>query len=420
MPTLTTSRLRRALIVLAFLAGPAAIVASWQLARPSAPPTATPPRPIPSIRATGLERRTIYHSRQRPGYTAWVGAWTMPDQSLMTSFVEATGPVARNRRPATPPRVAAAFGLPRWDPGFDFWGLKLASVFLRSYDGGATWQRFRTDRFEAPLPHGYTGQATIALDDGTILRRVNGDDLRNDPTLPHTAFLQRLAPGASAWSRPQVLLDPSRYTYQLSRLRTLRDGRLIATGNVWDVPASTPPAQRRSAESRFLLMVSSDGGDTWHDGLTIPADVGYLPGDEWDTAELPDGNLLAVMRTLDSPASRRPVRKQAILVARGDGWVLTDVRAAPFPHSGHPELLATREGPILDLATTGVHYTKDGRTWRPLAFSPRTTYTTNYYPRAIQTDDGVVHVFSHVGSDDAYGVRDQSITMDTFRLVTDR
>lgn len=420
MPTRTSRRLTRALVVLAFLAGPAAILASWQLARPSAEPTARPARVVPSIHAVDLERRTIYHSRQRPGYTAWVGAWTMPDQSLMTSFVQATGPVARDRRPATPKRVAAAFGVPRWDPRLDFWGLDLTAVFLRSYDGGRTWQRFRADRFEAPLPHGYTGQATLALDDGTILRRVNGDDIRNDPAVPHTAFLQRLAPGARTWSRPQVLLDPSRYTYQLSRLRTLRDGRLIATGNVWAVPASTPPEQRRTVPSRFLLMVSSDGGDTWRNGLTIPADAGYLPGDEWDTAELPDGDLVAVMRTLDSPTTKRPVRKQAILVRRGDGWVLTDVRDAPFPHSGHPELLATREGPILDLATTGVHYTKDGRTWQPLEFSPRATYTTNYYPRAVQTDDGVVHVFGHVGGDDAYGARDQSITMDTFRLVTER
>ena len=29
-----------------------------------------------------------------------------------------------------------------------------------------------------------------------------------------------------------------------------------------------------------------------------------------------------------------------------------EVGPAPFPHSGHPELLATREGPILHLADT--------------------------------------------------------------------
>jgi hypothetical protein len=106
-----------------------------------------------------------------------------------------------------------------------------------------------------------------------------------------------------------------------------------------------------------------------------------------------------------------------LLEKRGAGWVLTDVRQAPFPHSGHPELLATREGPILHLATTGVHYTKDGRRWTRLDFSPSMTYRSRYYPRAVQAEDGAIHVFGHVGADDGYGETNQSITMDTFRLV---
>jgi hypothetical protein len=100
--------------------------------------------------------------------------------------------------------------------------------------------------------------------------------------------------------------------------------------------------------------------------------------------------------------------------------VLSDMRDAPFPHSGHPELLATRDGPILHIATTGVHQTIDGKTWSPLRFSPRRAYRSGYYPRAVQTGDGVVHVFAHVGADDPYGRTDQSIIMDTFRLVVER
>jgi hypothetical protein len=146
----------------------------------------------------------------------------------------------------------------------------------------------------------------------------------------------------------------------------------------------------------------------------------HLPGNEWDTAELPSGDLLAVMRTYDASGSRRPIRKQGLLEKDGDGWVLSDVRDAPFPHSGHPELLATREGPILHIATTGVQYTNDGKTWTPLRFSPRVAYRSGYYPRAVQTGDGVVHVFAHVGADDPYGRMDQSIIMDTFRLEAER
>jgi hypothetical protein len=344
----------------------------------------------------------------------------MPDGGLMTGFVEATRPVDADARPAIPARVRRAFGVTSWDPGYDFWGLELTVRYLRSGDGGSTWRLVRSDPFKAPGPYGYTPQATIALDDGTLLRRVNGDDLRHDPSVPHTAFLERLAPGAKRWAAPRVLMDPAKHTYQISRVRYLRDGRLIATGNVWDVPARTSPADRSPIDSRFLLMVSSDGGRTWENGLTIPAGVDHLPGSEWDTAELPSGDLLAVMRTYDSSGSGPPIRKQGLLEQHGDGWVLTDVRNAPFPHSGHPELLATREGPILHIATTGVHYTSDGRTWTPLRFSPRVGYRSGYYPRAVQTGDGVVHVFAHVGADDPYGRTDQSIIMDTFRLAAER
>ncbi len=416
MPRSATPRIKRLLVVLALLAGLVGIYIGWQ---PFASTTPVP-TPIPSVHAVDFQRRTIYRSPQHPGYTSWVGVWIMPDKSLMTAFIQATGPIDPSQRTMAPTRVLKAFGVRQWDRKFDFWGLDLAVKYLRSGDGGRTWQQLRSDSFKALYPHGFTPQATIALKDGTIVRRVNGDDLRQEPSVPHTAYLQRLTPNATHWSAPQVLMDPAKYTYQISRLRYLSDGRLIATGNYWPVPASTPPPKRAKVPSVFLLMVSSNDGRTWKNGMTIPSDVGYLPGNEWDTAELPNGDLEAVMRTLDSPTRRVQVRKQGLLKKEGEGWLLTDVRKAPFPHSGHPELLATHEGPVLDIATTGVDYTKDGgRTWTPLRFSPRFAYKSNYYPRAVQTDDGVVHVFSHVGGDDAYGETDQSITMDTFRLVTE-
>jgi hypothetical protein len=392
------AKAKRALLVLAFLVGPVAALVSWQLSERSSSPGTSAAHPARMFHAVDLHRRTIYRSPQRPGYTAWLGAWVMPDDSLMTAFVQATGTNGGRA---------------------DFWGLHLAVKYLRSTDGGRTWRGFRTDPFSAAGPYGYTPQATIALRDGTLVRRVNGDDLRHDPSIPHTAYLQRLPPGAKRWGRPQVLMDPERFTYQISRLRYLRDGRLIATGNYWKVRAETSPQERGGAPSTFLLMVSPDDGRTWRSAMTIPGDVGYLPGDEWDTAELPNGDLVAVVRTLDSPSTQTPVRKQALLVKHGAGWVVTNVRKAPFPHSGHPELLATSEGPILHIATTGIHYTNDGISWRRLRFVPQFAYTSNYYPRSVQTSDGVIHVFSHVGGDDPYGQVDQSITMDTFRLVTD-
>jgi hypothetical protein len=374
---------------------------------------------IASVRAHDLEQATIYRSPQSPGYTSFVGAWIMPDSSLITAFVQATGELDPTKRERAPESVQRVLGPAHRGIEFDFWGLRTEVKFLQSMDGGASWQPYRTDRFRAVHPAPYAPQANVGLKDGTILRRVNGDDLRFDPNVPHTAFLQRLEDGR--WSAPQVLLDPKRATYQLTRIRYLRDGRLLATGNVWDVPATVNQAERdKRTTSRFLAMVSDDDGRTWQNALTIPEDTGYLPGVEWDTAELPNGDLLAVIRTHDRPGTPELVRKQAILKKDGDGWTMTDVRPAPIPESGHPELLATREGAILHIATSEIDYTVDGgRSWRRLPFSRGEKYRSGYYPRAVQADDGTISVFSHVGGDDGYGTRDQSITLDEFRLTAE-
>src|ERR1700720_3744239 len=55
-------------------------------------------------------RQTIYHSPQKPGFTSWVGAWTMPDSSLMVSFTQATG-LAKDR-PQAPKDVQQKLNWP--------------------------------------------------------------------------------------------------------------------------------------------------------------------------------------------------------------------------------------------------------------------------------------------------------------------
>ncbi len=44
------------------------------------------------VTATDIQKFTVYHSPQTPGYTCWVGTWVMPDETLMVSFHQATGP----------------------------------------------------------------------------------------------------------------------------------------------------------------------------------------------------------------------------------------------------------------------------------------------------------------------------------------
>src|SRR6266404_6954671 len=51
--------------------------------------------PAASWLARDLSCKTIYHSSQSPGYTSWVGAWIMSDESLMVTFKQVTGPMER-------------------------------------------------------------------------------------------------------------------------------------------------------------------------------------------------------------------------------------------------------------------------------------------------------------------------------------
>ena len=89
---------------------------------------------------------------------------------------------------------------------------------------------------------------------------------------------------------------------------------------------------------------------------------------------------------------------------------------APFPHSGFPELVYTKEGLVLHVATSGISWTADeGRTWHDLPIPG-----SAYYPRAMQLRDGTILVIGHVGSDNVYGTVDQSIRQQTFRLQVQR
>jgi hypothetical protein len=411
---LTAARSPKTYVLLGLVVAAVAIPALQPLFSDAAAPP--PPPKVTHLSAEQCVRRVIYHSPQRPGYTAWTGAWVMADQSLMMGFTQATGPVSPARRASAPQGLKERLGV---GSQVDFWGLRLSSMLRRSVDGGATWSGSDSDRFKAVYPNGYSAGADIGLRDGSVLRRVNGWDQMQEQSLPRTAYLQRLAPGKKQWSTPQVLMDPRRYVYQIGRIRRLRDGRLIALGQYWEARAGSPRTRLESARAGFLLMVSEDEGRTWRRNPVDAARGGsYLSVGEWDAAELANGDLLAVFRTRRSSSSSVQERRQAILRKVGRGWELTRVHQAPLPHSGHPELLATREGAVLHIATTGVHWTSNGgRSWRPLGFASSTTsYGSTYYPRSLQTRDGTVYVFGHRGADDPYGQVDQAIVMDKFRL----
>lgn len=292
-------------------------------------------------------------------------------------------------------------------------GLDLRNVHLRSFDKGKTWKKVSADPFKSCM-NGITGEAQTSLPDGTIIRGVWGYYLPYNPELPKTGYLERSLNGSKTWGKPQVILDAAKYSAWPKRIRVLRDGRLIVLGGVANVPANSRTRHQYNGLFAPLLLVSSDRGKKWKGPIpVVPAQHRKnWGGEEFDAAELPNGDLLCVFRRVH-PTSRREVRWQGLLKKEGDSWIPGKVSAAPFPHSGHPDVLATREGPILHVATSGIHWTNDaGKTWHKLAVRG-----TGYYPRAVQAANGMIHIFAHIGGDDAYGKSDQSIIMDSLRLV---
>jgi len=288
-------------------------------------------------------------------------------------------------------------------------GLDLRNVHLCSADSGKTWKKVSENPFKSPM-NGVSGEAEVALRDGTVLRGVFGYYLPYNPALPKTAYLQRSTDGTKTWGKPEVLLDARKYTAWPRRLRLLKDGRLMALLGVARVPANSLKRVEYNKVLEPLILVSADSGKTWGEPVEVltPELRKNWGGEEFDAAELPNGDMLCIFRK-----GEEKVRWQGTMKKTGKTWAPAKAGPSVLPHSGQPELLATREGPVLHVATSGIHWTDDaGKTWHKL-----TVAGTAYYPRSVQAADGRIFVFGHVGGDDAYGKVDQSIVMDSFRLT---
>ncbi len=338
----------------------------------------------------------------------------MPDGDLMMCFTQATGPV--EGRPKGPADALLRLNWPpEGHPGYDMTGLDLRNIHLRSTDSGKTWKQVNADSFKTCM-NGVTGMAEVALSNGTVIRAVEGFQLPYNPELPQTGFLQRSVDNTRTWGKPELTLDPEKFTTIPKRLRLLKDGRLLLLGGFAPVPANSLTRHEYTKVLQPLIQVSADNGKTWSERIdVVPAEHRpHWGGEEFDAAEFSNGDLLCVFRRLnpDRTSQQLEVRWQGVLRKSGETWETSDAGPAPFPHSGHPELLATREGPVLHLATSGIHSTIDaGETWHKLDVPG-----TAYYPRAVQAADGRIYVFGHAGGDDAYGKSDQSIVMDSFLL----
>ena len=381
------------------------------------------------MRIRDLRRAFIYHSPQYPGYTCWRGLWNMPDDSVMCSFSQATGPF--KGRPKAPDEVRRALDWPpelselefeRTGDEYDMTGLELRNVHLRSWDLGRSWQFASADQFRTCM-NGITGEAETALCDGTILRGVWGMYLPYDD-VPRDGYIQRSINGARTWGEPETIFADDDYLYWPKRIRVLRDRRVLIGGGLIRKHPEHASRHEWFKDMTMALFISEDKGRSWSGPIdTVPQaqkneDLGL--SEEFDLAELDNGDLLLVMRADGHPDG--PCRMQTRLTRSGDTWETSRVEKAPFPHSGHPEMLATREGVILHVASCGISWTGDeGATWHDLALDDGLQEITGeryvgYYPKSLQMANAEVLIVGHVGGDDGYGCVDQSIIAVRFFL----
>ena len=166
----------------------------------------------------------------------------MPDESVMLSCHEATGPIYG--RPKAPPDVRAALD---WPPPvekgrdadgserYDMTGLDFRNTHLRSTDFGVSWEVVSADPFRSCL-NGITCEAEDALADGTILRGVWGPYLPYDD-VPFDGYIQRSTDGSRSSGEPgwvrQALLTELDVTIRYARL--YQNDRMLFSNPTWDV-----------------------------------------------------------------------------------------------------------------------------------------------------------------------------------------
>jgi hypothetical protein len=358
-------------------------------------------RMLPEVK--DFQRRTLYHSRQTPGYTCWTAICRGRDGAPILTFCEATGPM--NGRERAPAEIARRMPGDFQNPSRDFTGLTLENVVLTSGDGGQTWREEARERFRSCLNFNVAG-GLMTLHDGSLLRSVWGQVMGYD-RMPPTGFVQRSHDGGATWGRPEPLCRDERMQAWPRRLRQLRDGRVLATGSANAYDPATWTWDDSAGRHQPCYWVSDGPACTRWSGPYFFAAQGSPRGyEEWDAVELADGALLGVIRLPDGIG-------QFVCEKRTDGWSEAMITRGPFPQSGHPELLATREGPVLYIAANGIWATLDrGAGWRKVQDVP----AGSWYPTALQRGDGLVLCASHIGGDDEYGARDESIVLDTFRV----
>jgi hypothetical protein len=196
-------------------------------------------------------------------------------------------------------------------------------------------------------------------------------------------------------------------------LRTLRDGTLVLCiplahrwGEGTDYPTRTAMRLDVAADMQMMLCFSHDEGRTWSGPLPI---YGGQNVSETDFVELPDGNLLFFNNSIFANPGRQFVYRDGSAYVPGP---LQRVHSGTVPET----VCLTDDGILVGCMRAGAYFWSDdlGQTWEPLQGIPDTIEV--YQPWIQYLGDGRVACAGHYGADDPVGLRDQYVSIHTFRV----
>jgi hypothetical protein len=350
---------------------------------------------------TAYTQGRIYHSSQTPGYTSWVGTWSLPNGTIQTNFVEAKGCCAHN----------ATFSFP-----------------LLTYHGERNWTVASAN--EGPL--GYSRGMAILPDGRSMVRAALSAGAAGQVHFgpdghfadPHHNFVgvQFSRDAGVTWSPPApIVTNPSQWQSCLPlKFHALRDGRVVAMAGMTRANVSAAMVSANMQKFMFVGMLSQ-AGLRWSKPVPLMTiEDGVC--EESDFVELPSGNLFFMHRVqhydLKGKYTSQDYR-QSLVLRQGTGFAPQPPTKPPFANQGFPCELLTRDGQVLlDLNLFGSHYSLNhGITWHDLKLPSGEQLRTHYYPQAAQAADGTIVITSHDKGDDEYRGFDESIWMQSFRIA---
>jgi hypothetical protein len=295
---------------------------------------------ITKVEVVDYKDKVIYHSPETPGYTSWVGMLQLPNGALRCDFRQLTGPQANP--------ISSSPKLESKDDG-ETWSVISEGSSVGTGSGGIF--QMSTDSL----------RGTVVLPDWTmVVAHWPSDDLNA------TGYTTWSTDKGKTWSKPVFFMPAAEYRCWPTLIRRLRDGRLVLFAGCYkrgDGP------ERMINYMTKMMFVSSDKGKSWSKPIVLmPTADGVC--EESDFSELPNGDLLWIHRVEHYPDHDTGIppggarmgtsppysywysdRLQTIARKTGKTFTMEKPTPVPFPHSGYPLIITTKEGLILHCAT---------------------------------------------------------------------